>query len=217
MPIKPADARAIRMMEMYRAGLTLEKIGQSYGLTRERVRQVIRKYGCTRDSGGIAHRAKVGRAAALAVRDQRYIAKHGTTFAEYKAIRKAGGVIRYLYQRRSANSRAIPWRLTLRQWWDLWQESGHWADRGRGAGQYCMARIADKGAYEFGNVYITTGRENAQEWVRTRRKASPYGPGVYCMYPGRARAFLARVGKTNLGYYATAQEATAARTAAMAD
>lgn len=66
-------------------------------------------------------------------------------------------------QRLTAASRGIPFLLTFEQWLDIWQESGHLGQRGRGPGRYCMARFGDRGAYEIGNVRIATNRENREE------------------------------------------------------
>ena len=57
-------------------------------------------------------------------------------------------------QRQSARNRKITWNLTFDEWWDIWQQSGHWNNRGVHKGQYCMSRIGDVGSYEIGNVFI---------------------------------------------------------------
>lgn len=51
---KKSDERADRMALMYRQGVTLAKIGNQYGLTRERVRQIIGKTGITAAEGGVS-------------------------------------------------------------------------------------------------------------------------------------------------------------------
>jgi NUMOD3 motif-containing protein len=70
---------------------------------------------------------------------------------------------KFYNHRMSANERGIPFLLTFEQWWRIWQDSGHWEDRGRGRNQYCMARFGDKGPYAIGNVRIITVLENAGE------------------------------------------------------
>src|SRR5690606_808740 len=51
------EDRADAMEAMFRAGKTLEEIGSVYGVSRERVRQIISKYrGIRRDDGGQAVR-----------------------------------------------------------------------------------------------------------------------------------------------------------------
>ena len=59
-------------------------------------------------------------------------------------------------QRGMAKHRGIPFLFTFEEWYDIWQKSGHWEDRGVGRGKYCMSRVGDNGAYEVGNVFIQT-------------------------------------------------------------
>ena len=66
-------------------------------------------------------------------------------------------------QRQSARQRKIEWNLTLEQWWGIWEQSGHWPDRGVHRGQYCMSRIGDTGAYEIGNVFIQLHCNNIRD------------------------------------------------------
>ena len=69
----------------------------------------------------------------------------------------------YIWHKSRAKNRGVPFRLTFDQWWKIWLDSGHWSDRGRHKDQYDMARRGDMGAYEVGNVYITTHSENVRE------------------------------------------------------
>lgn len=66
-------------------------------------------------------------------------------------------------QKAHARRRRIPFLLTFEEWWDIWQQSGHWEERGRKMGQYVMSRPNDKGAYEIGNVRIITTEQNLRE------------------------------------------------------
>lgn len=59
--------------------------------------------------------------------------------------------------------RGISFLLTFQQWWDIWQQSGHWEQRGPHVGEYCMSRYGDKGAYEIGNVFIQLSSMNVSE------------------------------------------------------
>lgn len=55
----------------------------------------------------------------------------------------------------------------------IWTESGHLAERGNRAYQYCMSRIGDQGAYEVGNVFIQTNAKNlSQPNVRAKIHAA---------------------------------------------
>lgn len=67
---------------------------------------------------------------------------------------------RYKMQEQNALARGIPFLLSFEQWLAVWMESGKLEQRGRGADKFCMCRYGDVGAYEIGNVFIGTGREN---------------------------------------------------------
>lgn len=70
---------------------------------------------------------------------------------------------KYRAQRRQAVTRSIEWGFTLETWWQVWESSGHWDQRGTGSG-YVMARIRDTGPYKPGNVRIITASANVSEW-----------------------------------------------------
>jgi len=57
----------------------------------------------------------------------------------------------------------VEFKMTFGQWYDIWDESGRWADRGTFAGQYVMARHNDIGHYEVGNVSIILSVENTRQ------------------------------------------------------
>lgn len=70
---------------------------------------------------------------------------------------------RYAFHKSSAKQRGIPFLLTFEDWWDIWQSSGRWEQRGRRRDQYVMARFGDRGAYERSNVRICLSGENTDE------------------------------------------------------
>jgi hypothetical protein len=74
-------------------------------------------------------------------------------------------------QRSDAKRRGIPFKLSFEEWWSIWKASGHWHERGRSRGQFVMARNADQGAYEVGNVKIITCEENSSE-IRGERQGN---------------------------------------------
>lgn len=76
---------------------------------------------------------------------------------------------RYQQQKRRAWQRGIGWRLTFEQWWQIWQASGHWHERGKHKGNYIMARLRDAGHYEQGNVYITKLEANSYDCAQRYR------------------------------------------------
>lgn len=165
------DERSSTMAALYEEGFTLQQIGDRYGVTRERVRQLIKKrHGMTCADGGQHKRAEDKRRSRADRLDAQTLQKHGCTWEQYKGLlaigrgvgsRERTPVGAFTRQRTNAKVRGIEWTLTLWQWWNLWQASGCWDKRGRGTG-YMMCRVGDAGSYEMGNVYIATGVHNAK-------------------------------------------------------
>lgn len=69
----------------------------------------------------------------------------------------------YTQHKSNAKTRKIPFLISFEEWKKVWIESGFWDQRGRGAEKYCMCRIADKGCYELGNVFIAMNKTNISE------------------------------------------------------
>jgi hypothetical protein len=201
------------MADMYKQGITLEKIGEKFGVTRERVRQLLKKQGITRFDGGQCKAVQARKATTTATRDARHLTRHGMPFSEYKALQKAGAVAVYRQQRENSRRRAIAWEITLAQWWSLWVASGKWEQRGRGKGRYVMSRIKDEGGYQVGNVHIQLATENSLEAVDKWRGHTKKVRGVFFLYAGSKRPYLAKVGKRYLGLFDTEEAAVAARMA----
>lgn len=76
---------------------------------------------------------------------------------------------KFNFQRWNARKRVdrlghpIEWHLTFDEWLQFWLNSGHWNERGCGAGKYVMARKQDLGHYELGNIEIKLASENTIE------------------------------------------------------
>ncbi len=78
---------------------------------------------------------------------------------------------RYAHQKNTAKYRGIEFKLSFDEWWDIWQASGKWDERGSSGEHYCMCRKEDLGAYELGNVRIDTHIGNLKESHGTGGKA----------------------------------------------
>jgi DNA-binding CsgD family transcriptional regulator len=206
--ITASKERAASMAALYRDGYTLEQIGQQYGITRERVRQLMTKHvGIRHSDGGQAVVAGRKRVQHDAARNARCLVKWGCSWPEYVAIRDMVKPTRaYASQMRNAARRGIGWELTLWQWWTIWQQSGHWPERGRGSG-YVMCRKGDLGPYAVGNVFIATAAENSSEGQRFRRIDPDLPIGVRRTSAGN---FTVHRAKRNLGTYPTIAMARAA-------
>jgi hypothetical protein len=72
----------------------------------------------------------------------------------------------------AAKGRRIPFLLTFHEWWTIWQESGHWGERGLNRHRYQMAR--------FGTLALTRSATSES----SRDSKMPTRPLVY---PGLAR------------------------------
>lgn len=213
-------AREMRMAALYRNGYTLQQIGDLYGVTRERVRQLITKhYGMRAPDGGLAEQARKKSEAKDRARNAKYLRKYGCTVEQYESLRQVGrqmiatgyGEYRtplraYATQKSSAKHRGIEWKLTLWEWWAIWKTSGKWEQRGRGDG-YVMCRIGDVGPYSPENVFIDLATENLSK--RSNRKTDL--PTGVSERNGRYRAMRDRV---YLGTFATPDLAHAAYLAA---
>lgn len=70
---------------------------------------------------------------------------------------------RYMRQKVNARARGIAFQLSFTEWWDIWQVSGKWSERGTKGYNYVMCRMSDAGAYQVGNVYIGLSRGNVAE------------------------------------------------------
>lgn len=180
-----SDPRSEIMASMYKAGKTLEEIGALYKITRERVRQILKKYhGIVGKDGGQASRAEAKRRRASAQRDAKFLSRYGCAYSTYRELLElsrescASGISyaksplgAYRNQERNAKQRGIEWQLSLIEWWEIWQRSGKWHLRGRGKG-YMMCRFGDMGPYAAGNVYVATGVHNG-----TIQPNNPYRVG----------------------------------------
>jgi hypothetical protein len=81
----------------------------------------------------------------------------------------------FMTQKENARRRGIEFLFTFEEWWEIWESSGRWEQRGRKSGNYVMARFRDRGAYRVGNVEIVTVEQNIAQYKispATRRKLS---------------------------------------------
>lgn len=174
-PKNRALGRATRMSAMYREGQTLEEIGVQFNVSRERVRQILNESGIDGRHGGrtkrkwqndVARREREARR--LKARAEKVLGVDWDT-----ALRLNDGISTfytvtckarsYLTQKRSALSRGIGWEMTFADWCRVWDESGKWAQRGRGKYDCCMSRKGDAGPYSYDNVRIITNEQNVAE------------------------------------------------------
>lgn len=180
-PAAPMTWREYAMIEEYKQGKTLAEIGSEYDITRERVRQLISKHGVKRQQGGGFVRTTGNRIAKEKQRAEKKSARvarwekffgcswdmitaiNGKPWVRTPKMRADCPCNAYYNQWHAAfYVRNVGWEINLVDWWRIWQESGHWEQRGRGKG-YCMTRIGDTGPYHPDNVEIKTCGENFSE------------------------------------------------------
>lgn len=218
--------RIAAMAAMYRDGQTLHEIGAAFGVTRQRVQQLLSRRGVTAADGGLAVRTSAERASRAAARDRRYLKKWGHDYAAHQALLRLGreqmrrGVTRertpigaFINQRSNASHRGIEWQLLLADWWRIWSESGHWCDRGRGRGKFVMSRRGDVGPYAAWNVFIQLATLNNSDRP-SKKSRLPIGVCAHRrngVMTGRYIASAMIKGRNRtLGYFSTIEEASAA-------
>ena len=140
-------------------------------------------------------------------------------------------LVAFQQQRQNAKKRGITWDLTLKEWWDIWDASGRWSQRGRGRDLYVMSRKHDTGSYAVDNCFIQQGIENnrnapnrdaklpaliASHHARRKDKTLPIGVQRVRGYTGtrggnQFYVYKGIKGKvTYIGAYQTIEEASAA-------
>jgi len=82
---------------------------------------------------------------------------------------------KFVEQKNKMIRRGADWQLTLQQWWEIWQESGHWNERGKEAHNYVLARIDTSGPYSVDNVRV---RRQNEKLMRERDAAHYWLTGM---------------------------------------
>lgn len=176
------NQRVEEMAALYRDGLTLLEIGEKYAVSRQRVQQLLATVGVGYKDGGRYARGVRKRAGLLAAREQACISKNGMGLAEYTAARKTLGASgasaskAFWEQRRNMRRFGYEWTLTFAEWWNVWQLSGQWDRRGRGADACWLVRKNNTGAYSDGNVEVARAADFVS-FVRETERVSGRGIG----------------------------------------
>jgi len=75
----------------------------------------------------------------------------------------------YISAERNAMRRGIRWAFTFETWCKIWNDSGHYAQRGPYLGQYCMQRIFDGDVYSPTTVEIQVQQRNVETLLAKNR------------------------------------------------
>ena len=77
----------------------------------------------------------------------------------------------YARQKAMAKIRGIDWQITYDEWWNVWESSGKYDQRGRGKGKYVMSRINDTGPYAYSNVFIQLNEDNVSQGSKGKKQS----------------------------------------------
>jgi hypothetical protein len=162
-----AEQRGIEIERSFRDGQTMQSIADIYGLSRERIRQILDKRGLIFKDGGKHVQAQRSAAVKLnrraSKRNLMTLHYYGCSHAEALAIN--GGkpistpdypVWTFRESRRQAVSVGYEWDISIKDWWAIWQASGKWEQRGRKAESYALFRKDNQGPFSADNLEVVT-------------------------------------------------------------
>jgi transposase len=212
------SSRNAEILQLFKSGQTVCQIAPIFGISRQRVQQILKRWGVSALEGGQAKTQREKRATKLAEKESRCIQEWGHGLSEHAsivALQKEqnsyyrGPLGAFRTQRRNAARRGIGWQLTFVQWWKIWQESGKWEKRGRGNFGYVMARHGDEGPYAVDNVCIELSTDNVASRKNCQNRTLPRG--VYETATGKFIAHRMIQGKHQyLGTFDNSLEASEA-------
>lgn len=175
--VEVPKTREERMAISFRTGKTLAEIGAEHGITRERVRQLLKKLGITGNGGGVQARKRKKVASRAASLDEKSMKRYGMTREEIRRAKGTYGrriVDTYRFHKHNAiGTLKAEWDLLFVDWLACWVASGHMAERGRGRGYY-MVRKDRRLPYRVGNIEVIRGSE-FQSRVRMEEYAQGRG------------------------------------------
>jgi hypothetical protein len=216
--VRPASdvQRLERIAAMCAEGKTLNEIGAVFKITHQRVQQIIKRHDIKRSP--IPPKTKT-LDAAKAKRDAweaRCIARWGVGIEGTRQLNAAGLINAFKSQRGSAIAHGYGWELSFIDWHAAWIASGKLEQRGLGGDNYAMTRADRSQPFKVGNLKIVTIKELMREVrARTQGNVAPR-TGVYCLYPGLSKPWVARLNRKTVGHFETAEMASAAREQALA-
>lgn len=114
------NARANDMLARFKSGETLESVAVEYGVSRERVRQILKKeFGIVGNDGGRSVIARQKQAEKKQEADARYIEWRGMTKAEYAATPKWAKVKWQMSRGNAVSIYKTTWHISFHDWYCL--------------------------------------------------------------------------------------------------
>jgi hypothetical protein len=164
------------LIEAAKGGATCASAAQSFGVSKQAVHQRAMVLGITEQmrANGSNPEHHGGKLAA----------RYGLSLKVIQHLQVIKATRAFNRQRSNARLRGIEWRMTLSEWWGIWDASGKWEQRGCQLGGWVMARYGDLGAYEPGNVYITNHSDNAKT-AQSHARRSPAEPRIQRQSQGK--------------------------------
>jgi hypothetical protein len=124
---------------------------------------------------------------------------------------------RYSEQKSNVLKRGLRFDISLEDWFEVWEKSGKWEQRGNKKHEYCMCRFQDKGHYTKGNVFIATNTENCKEGLanlpmKERHEHNKLPPldkvnGFYFSKTLKTKKYVAQLRNKHIGSFDTPEEA----------
>lgn len=178
---KGLDQRALDMAYCYQRGEMLGDIGSRYGITRERVRQILVKQGIRGKDGGAykqgLSRSAIREKAAIQARENYSLAIYGMGCKETSDLsaelgsKKTFIVNAYRQLRDNSNRQKIPWSLTLKEFFYATK------DKPYGLGNYVLRRIDQSKGYEPENIIYISHSDNSKLSKRQQQIFDLYNQG----------------------------------------
>lgn len=205
---------AIRNAEIVKqfleSDLSAQQIAEKHGMSRVNVANILKKANVTYKDTNRFKQAAEKRESRLLQVDDRTKKRDGVSREVWKEI-GTDARNQFRYNRNYAQYANIPWELTLGQWWDIWQKSGHWNDRGTGHG-YVLSRNDKLKGFSIGNVEVISASENLKRIRMSSTTKNGARGGVYHVFPHLKKGWIARHGNKHLGYFESEEAARAAKT-----
>lgn len=160
--------------EAHLKGQSNADLALEYNLTRERIWYIIKRFKLDSIPGGREHRIanestkrKTRRAL---IQNKKALKTYGVSKIVVDNFRatdidyKKSALGRYIKLRYHCKKREIELALSIVEWWDIWQASGHYENYGK----YSLGRRDYNKGYTKQNSIIRTSKENAAYYQNVR-------------------------------------------------